>query len=120
MEPTYSTSKYGVPVKIPGLQLSSCLIAAIVENDRCPNTLSLVKGAPNPENGRKLIEYLLSPAVETALANGPSAQIPLGKKVTIKARVKTANDVKPMDVDFQKAADAFDTAAQFIRKEFLR
>jgi iron(III) transport system substrate-binding protein len=58
-----------------------------------PNTLALIKGTPNPEAARKLIDYLLSPAVETALARGSSAQIPVNPAVTEGARVKTPNDV---------------------------
>ena len=39
-----------------------------------PNTLSVIKGCPHPEAARKLIDYLLSPAVEAQLAAGPSAR----------------------------------------------
>ena len=42
-----------------------------------PNTLAIIKGSPNPEAARRLVDYLLSPAVEAKLAQGPSAQIPL-------------------------------------------
>src|SRR5262249_26014237 len=47
-----------------------------------PNTLAIPKGAPNPEAARRLVDYLLSPAVEKSLAEGPSAQIPLNPEVT--------------------------------------
>jgi iron(III) transport system substrate-binding protein len=46
-----------------------------------PNTVSMVKGAPHPEAARRLIDYLLSHAVEEALAHGASAQIPLRPQV---------------------------------------
>jgi iron(III) transport system substrate-binding protein len=42
-----------------------------------PNTVALIRGGPNTENGRKLIDYLLSADVERRLAAGRSAQIPL-------------------------------------------
>ena len=44
-----------------------------------PNTLAIIKGAPHPKAARALADHLLSPEVEAALANGPSAQIPLLK-----------------------------------------
>src|SRR5581483_1520065 len=44
-----------------------------------PNTLAIIKGAPHPEAARALADHLLSPEIEAALANGPSAQIPLLK-----------------------------------------
>lgn len=42
-----------------------------------PNSLMLVKGGPNPEGGKKLIDYLLSAPIEEALAKGRGAQVPL-------------------------------------------
>jgi iron(III) transport system substrate-binding protein len=43
-----------------------------------PNTVALIKGAPNAEAGKQLIDYLLSAEVERQLAEMPCAQIPLG------------------------------------------
>jgi iron(III) transport system substrate-binding protein len=84
-----------------------------------PNTLSLIKGGPNPDAGRKLIESLLSPQVEAALARAASAQIPVNPKVTEGVRVKTPADVKPMALDFNAAAARFEAAAAHIKKHFL-
>jgi len=44
-----------------------------------PNSVALIAGAPHPDAGRKLIDYLLSAEVETRLASSRSAQIPLGR-----------------------------------------
>jgi iron(III) transport system substrate-binding protein len=83
-----------------------------------PNTVSMIRGGPNAEEARALIEYLLSPEVETRLAQGPSAQIPLGAKVTIEPRVATPRTVKAMQVDFAAAARQWESAAQFVGDEF--
>ena len=83
-----------------------------------PNTLALVRGAPNTQAAQQLIDYLLSPDVESRLALGPSAQIPLSRKVTTKPRVETPTTVHAMQVDFADAATQWETAAQFIRDEF--
>lgn len=93
-----------------------------------PNTLALVKNGPNPEAGRRLIDYLLSPEVETRLAQGPSAQIPLNSRIEIASRTKGARDrrvetpatIHAMPVDFAKAAAAWPTAARFLRDEFAK
>ena len=39
-----------------------------------PNTLVIIKGGPHPDAARALADHLLSPEVEAALANGPSAR----------------------------------------------
>jgi iron(III) transport system substrate-binding protein len=84
-----------------------------------PNTLSLVKGAPNPDAGKQLMEYLLSAEVEAALATGPSAQIPLNREVNVAIRVKTPKEIHAMDVDFAAAATAFAVAGKHLEKHFL-
>ncbi len=43
-----------------------------------PNTVAIIKGGPNPENAKKLVDYLLSEEVEIMLANSSARQIPLG------------------------------------------
>jgi iron(III) transport system substrate-binding protein len=84
-----------------------------------PNTLAIIKGGPNPEGAKKLVDYLLSPAVESKLALCPSAQIPLNPAVETKPRVETPKTVKAMQVDFAAAAKAWDAAAKFVQEEFL-
>ncbi|MCK5803864.1 MAG: extracellular solute-binding protein [Lentisphaeria bacterium] len=43
-----------------------------------PNTVAIVRGAPHPEQARKLVDFLLSAETEIALANSRSRQVPLG------------------------------------------
>jgi iron(III) transport system substrate-binding protein len=83
-----------------------------------PNTLAIVKGCPHPEAARKLVDYLLQPAVEKQLAEGPSGQIPLNPQVDADVRVETPQTVRAMQVDWPAAADAWDDAATYIREEF--
>jgi len=85
-----------------------------------PNTLALIKGGPSLDAGKRLIDYLLSPKVEEALAQCASSQIPLNPAVTVKTRVKTPREVAAMEVDFGAAAKAFDSAAKFVREQFLQ
>lgn len=84
-----------------------------------PNTVAIIKGCPHPEQARKLVDYLLSPAVEEKLALCPSAQIPLNPAVTTKPRVETPQTVKALPADFSAAAKQWDAAAKFMEQEFL-
>lgn len=84
-----------------------------------PNTLAVIRGAPNQGNAVRLIEYLLSPEVETRLARGASGQIPLSTKVTVRSRAMSDDALKTMSVDFARAADAFVPAAKHVEAHFL-
>jgi iron(III) transport system substrate-binding protein len=84
-----------------------------------PNTLAVMKGCPQGEQARRLVDYLLSPDVEEKLARGASAQIPLNPAAVGPSRVETPATVKPMAVDISAAAAAWDSAAWFIENEFL-
>ncbi len=57
-----------------------------------PNTVCMIKGGPNPGNARKLIDFLLSRRVESLLAKGKSAQIPLRPDVDRPAFIKEPSD----------------------------
>ncbi|NOY30805.1 MAG: extracellular solute-binding protein [Planctomycetes bacterium] len=83
-----------------------------------PNTVAILEGAPHREAAEKLIDFLLSPQVEEALASGPSAQIPLNPKVKIESRVETPSSIRAMQVDFEEAAVQWNAAAKFLRQEF--
>jgi iron(III) transport system substrate-binding protein len=83
-----------------------------------PNTLAIIKGAPNTAEARNLVDYLLSADVERKLAAGPSAQIPLRPGVEASPRVKTPAQVRAMEVDWATAAEKWDVAAKFLESEF--
>jgi iron(III) transport system substrate-binding protein len=87
-----------------------------------PNTVAIIHNCPNPEPGRRLVDYLLSPEVEGKLAETASHQIPLNPKVKAKLpkEIETPATVKAMAVDFDKAADLWDEVQTFLRNEFAR
>ena len=61
-----------------------------------PNTVALIKGGPNPEAGKKLIDFLLSREVEEMLAHSDSGQIPLRSEVKRPLHVPTLDKIKAM------------------------
>jgi iron(III) transport system substrate-binding protein len=83
-----------------------------------PNTLAIIKGSPHQQAGEALASYLLSPAVEIALAAGPSAQIPLNSSVHTQLRVETPQTVHAMQVDFEAAARIWEQVAAYLLSEF--
>ena len=85
-----------------------------------PNSLALIKGGPNPEGGRALIDYLLKPEIEQRLSEGRSLQIPVNPAVKAPEGVPVPSRVRTMKVTFEAAADAMPDSAAFIREEFLR
>ena len=85
-----------------------------------PNTVALIRGAPHPEEGKKLIDYLLSPAVERRLAFAESMQIPLRVGVERPARVPAPQDLRAMAVSYPAIADHLEVSARFCRELFRR
>jgi len=83
-----------------------------------PNTLSLVNGAPNPDAAKKLMDYLLSPEVEAALAACESAQIPLHPNVPAPPLVAAMAAEKFWPVDFAKAESQLDSAMNWLKQIF--
>jgi len=83
-----------------------------------PNTLSIPKGSPSPKLAEALGNALLGPETEAALAQGPSAQIPLNRKTVASVRVETPRTVQAMAVDFEAAVLLWDRVAAYLASEF--
>ncbi len=85
-----------------------------------PNAVSIVKGCPNRDGARRLVDYLLSAEVEKRLAEGKSHQVPLNPdvKAELPSEIETPTKVNAMAVDFEKAADQWNEAERFARREF--
>lgn len=85
-----------------------------------PNTVALIKGGPNPEAGKKLVDFLLSPKVEEMLAFSESGQIPLRADIKRPPHVPTLDKVKAMKVNYEKIADLMEPSGRFLQKLFVR
>ncbi|HYU79946.1 MAG TPA: extracellular solute-binding protein, partial [Vicinamibacterales bacterium] len=69
-----------------------------------PNMVSLIAGTPHPEEGKRLIDYLLSADVERKLAESEAVQIPLHAGVPGPKNLPAIDTFKPMTLDYAKAA----------------
>jgi iron(III) transport system substrate-binding protein len=85
-----------------------------------PNTVSLVANSPNPDAGKQLIDYLLSVEVEQKLSFGESVQMPLRKSVSTPEGFVTIDDIRAMDVDFERVADMMPVSTKFVQNLFIR
>ena len=73
-----------------------------------PNMVSLIAGAPHPDEGKRLIDYLLSPEVERALAESDAVQSPLRPGVAGPQNIPPISSFKPMTLNYAKAAARVD------------
>jgi iron(III) transport system substrate-binding protein len=69
-----------------------------------PNMVSMVAGAPHPEEAKQMIDYLLSHDVEAMLAKSEAVQIPLRASVEGPPNLPRIDAFKPMTLDYGKAA----------------
>lgn len=85
-----------------------------------PDTVALVMGGPHPEAGRRLIDYLLSRPVESALARARSRQIPLRPGIPGPPGVPPLRSLHVMPLDLPTLARDQQATDQFLRGLFLR
>lgn len=69
-----------------------------------PNMLSLIANAPHADEGKRLIDYLLSRDVEQQLARSEAVQIPLHTGVPGPKNIPAIDTFRPMTLDFTQAA----------------
>lgn len=85
-----------------------------------PSTVAMIKGGPNPETAKKMIDFLLSPEIESYLAFSDSAQIPLRSGVKKPDHMPEISDITAMDVDYEDIATYLETASRFCQDLFVR
>jgi iron(III) transport system substrate-binding protein len=107
----HSRQKQGQPVEVvyPDQEAGGlgCFIV--------PNAVLLVKGAPHPEAGKKLIDYLLSRETEKKLAFSDAAQIPLHPGVATPPGVRRLETLKVMQVDYAAVATRMQAIQPLLR-----
>jgi iron(III) transport system substrate-binding protein len=81
-----------------------------------PNAAVLIKGGPHAENGKKLIDYLLSKETERKLAFADCAQIPLHPGVDTPSEVRKIEDFKPMQVNYSVLAKKMNEIQPFLKQ----
>ncbi len=81
-----------------------------------PNAAVLIKGAPHPEEARRLMDYLLSKETERKLAFADCAQIPLHPGVAMPPELKPIDEIRIMQVDYARVAQKMVEIQPFLKE----
>jgi iron(III) transport system substrate-binding protein len=81
-----------------------------------PNAVALIKGGPHTENGKRLIDYLLSKETERKLAFADCAQIPLHAGVDTPPEVGHIEKIKTMRVGYAELARKMEEIQPFLKE----
>jgi len=79
-----------------------------------PTTVSLMRGAPHADAGKKLIDHLLRPEVERRLAEA-AAHVPLRGGVQTPPGIKRADEFEAMNVDYARLADEMERMQPWLK-----
>jgi iron(III) transport system substrate-binding protein len=82
-----------------------------------PNTIGLVRGAPNTEAAERFIDFVLSPEVERMMANSDSHNVPVHPEIA--AEFPEYAIPNPWVPDYEAAADSMDVAMELCEKIFV-
>jgi len=85
---------------------------------RIPNTVAILKHAAHPIAAAELVDYLVTPQTEDRLAMGESAQLPVSRFAQQRSRVLPSDPVRWMKVDFEAAAEHWESLASELRELF--
>jgi iron(III) transport system substrate-binding protein len=80
-----------------------------------PNAVLLIAGAPHPDLGKKLIDYLLSKETERKLALSDAAQIPLHPDVAAPPQLRPSDSIKVMRLNYSDVASKLQTIQPFLK-----
>ena len=84
-----------------------------------PNTVALIKGAPNPDQAQQLIDYLLSEEVEQKLLEIGWSQLPV-REIEMELSCFEADNVRLMEVDFQDTYQQLEMVKAEMADLFIR
>lgn len=84
-----------------------------------PNTVMLMRGAPHPTEGMRLIEFLTSREVEAELARGEAAQMPLRAGIAPHGERFDLTRITAMAVDWAAVAEVLPASMQFLQETFV-
>ncbi len=80
-----------------------------------PNTVNLIKNSRNSENGKRLMDYLLSKNTEFNLAKS-CAQMPLHKGVKTPNNIPSLDNIIPMKIDYEKTSKKLEEIQKYLKE----
>lgn len=85
-----------------------------------PNSVSLVAGGPNPQQGRKLADYLLSRDLEKSFSNPKEGWIPVRSGDSSAEGDLKLDAIKPMKVDWEAVSELVAPASAEVAKILVK
>lgn len=82
-----------------------------------PNTIAIIRGGPNTNAARRVVERLLRSDIENRLSEGGAAQIPLGRS-PMESRLFKNEPPRMMEVNFDAAAEVWPDASKTLADLF--
>lgn len=79
-----------------------------------PNTVAVVRGGPNPEHARRLVDFLLSPEAERILARGESRNAPVNPAVAAEFPANSFPGAEPLR--WEQIADHAEPAMRLVEE----
>lgn len=90
-----------------------------------PCSVSLIRGAPHKTEARRLVDYLVSAAVEEALARSDSHNVPV--RTALRERLASEaslhpyfEGIVPSPMEYERIADAMSESSELVREAILR
>jgi iron(III) transport system substrate-binding protein len=80
-----------------------------------PTSVVLMTKGPNPEAGRRLVDYLLSADAERRMAEA-AAHMPLRPGVATPPGVKRVSDIRAMEIDYGRVAEEMERIQPWLRR----
>jgi iron(III) transport system substrate-binding protein len=77
-----------------------------------PNALVLLAGAPNPQQGKEFIDFLLRPEIQKLLSTGRL-------ETSVREAIPSLNGIKSMQVDYGKLVSESKELSQGFLKEWI-
>lgn len=84
-----------------------------------PNVAVLIANAPNIDNGKRFIDYLLRPETEQRLAESEAAQMPVQDGVEIPDYVTPLERLSPMNVEYDTLAPMLEELSRGYLKQWV-
>jgi iron(III) transport system substrate-binding protein len=79
-----------------------------------PSSVALIAGAPHAAEGKRLIDYLVGGAAETALATGRAGYLPM--RATAPRPSFADRDIRSMEVSNQQLLDALEPSSRWTKQ----
>ncbi len=85
-----------------------------------PGSAALVASGPNPDEGKRLLDYLTSAVVEQALLDSEYSHVPIHDQVEPSASCLSLRSIKAIEIDYRQVYTQFEDVQEKLRAIFLR